>query len=119
MSAIDIFISKGKQGLILDRDWLTREEKDVVRERFGPEGSSGVWFLETHQDAEQGDSGTDDPDDDANEKDSSVGPSLENLEGMTVAQLKELAAHDELDISGLTLKADIVGRLAAHYDLEV
>jgi hypothetical protein len=118
MSAIDIFLAKGKKGLILEKDWLTRDEKDEVRARFGPEGSAGVWFLEVPDEDEPEltedevvDVGThDDPDAQV-----IVPPNTptipDELEGLTVAQLKEIAETEEIDISDVKLKADIVGRI--------
>jgi hypothetical protein len=111
MSAIDIFLAKGTQGLLLHKDQLTREEKDILRERFGAEGTAGVWFLETQLDTSE--KAATEPDQDGDE------PTMEDLEKLTVVQLKDLAAKDNLDIAGLTLKADLLGRLAAHYGIEV
>jgi hypothetical protein len=121
--AIEIFLAKGKRGVLLSKDALSREEKDVIRERFGPEGSAGVWFLEIAEDAEQGDDGDFDEEQEL-DKDPTVNdedgdePTMDDLRALTVAKLKELADKEEVDLTGLTLKDDILGRMAAHFGLD-
>jgi len=124
MSAIDIFLAKGKKGLILEKDWLTREEKEEVRARFGPEGSAGVWFLEVPDEPEPVGDFDEEQELDEDPTTNPVGPkgdepTLSDLEGLTVAQLRDLAAKEELDVSDLKLKADLVGRLAAHFGVQI
>lgn len=109
MSAIDIFLAKGKKGLILEKDWLTRDEKEEVRARFGPEGSAGVWFLEVPEQDEEPPTEDEVVVDESEEDDEPTIP--DELEGLTVAQLKEIAETEEIDISDVKLKADIVGRI--------
>lgn len=109
MSAIDIFLAKGKKGLILEKDWLTRDEKEEVRARFGPEGSAGVWFLEVPEQDEEPPTEDEVVVDESGEDDEPTMP--DELEGLTVAQLKEIAEAEEIDISDVKLKADIVGRI--------
>jgi hypothetical protein len=41
---------------------------------------------------------------------------LENLEDLTVAQLKEIAAKNDIDLSGVTLKADIVTAIHTFFE---
>lgn len=115
MSAIDIFLAKGKKGLILEKDWLTREEKEEVRARFGPAGSSGVWFLEV-PDQDEDSPNEDEVVDDESEDDGDE-PTMSDLRGLTVAQLRDIAREEEVNISDLKLKDDILGRLAAHFGL--
>ena len=117
MSAIDIFLAKGKKGLILEKDWLTRDEKEEVRARFGPEGSAGVWFLEVPEQDEEPPT-EDEVVVDESEEDDSDEPTMDDLRGLTVAKLTELADKEEVDLSGLTLKDDILGRMAAHFGLD-
>ncbi|QNO12827.1 hypothetical protein SEA_SHAKENBAKE_10 [Streptomyces phage ShakeNBake] len=124
MSAIDIFLAKGKKGLILEKDWLTREEKEEVRARFGPEGSAGVWFLEVPDEPEPVGDFDEEQEIDEDPTTNPVEPkgdepTLSDLEGLTVAQLRDLAAKEELDVSDLKLKADLVGRLAAHFGVQI
>lgn len=136
MSAIDIFLAKGKKGLILEKDWLTRDEKEEVRARFGPEGSAGLWFLEVPEEPEPvGDFDEEqeiDEDPTTNPVEPKVTeetvqffgtvtdePTLAQLEKLTVQELRNLATKEELNVSDLKLKADLVGRLAAHFGVQV
>ncbi|QKY79493.1 hypothetical protein SEA_PHTOWN_10 [Streptomyces phage PHTowN] len=124
MSAIDIFLAKGKKGLILEKDWLTREEKEEVRARFGPEGSAGVWFLEVPDEPEPVGDFDEEQELDEDPTTNPVEPkgdepTLSDLERLTVAQLRDLAAKEEIDVSDLKLKADLVGRLAAHFGVQI
>jgi len=41
------------------------------------------------------------------------GEGFENLDGMSIAELKELAEGEEIDLAGATKKADIVARIKA------
>lgn len=114
MSAIDIFMEKGKQGLLLHKDQLTREEKDEVRERFGPEGTAGIWFLEVVPEI---DADTD-PEAILDEQEDGDEPTMEDLKALTVSKLQDLADKEQVDLAGLKLKDDILGRMAAHFGLD-
>ena len=46
-------------------------------------------------------------------KEATVATTTSILDGMTVAQLKEYAANNNIDITGLTLKADIRAAIEA------
>lgn len=46
-------------------------------------------------------------------------PTVTHLERLTVAQLRDLADKEALDISGLKVKADLVGRLCAHFGIDL
>jgi hypothetical protein len=45
-------------------------------------------------------------------------PSMDELRALTVQELKNLADKDRVDLSGLKLKDDILGRMAAHFGLD-
>lgn len=45
-------------------------------------------------------------------------PTMEDLRGLTVAKLQELADKEQVDLTGLKLKDDILGRMAAHFGLD-
>lgn len=45
-------------------------------------------------------------------------PTMEDLRGLTVARLQELADKEQVDLTGLKLKDDILGRMAAHFGLD-
>lgn len=45
-------------------------------------------------------------------------PTMEDLRGLTVAKLQELADNEQVDLTGLKLKDDILGRMAAHFGLD-
>jgi len=123
--AIEIFLAKGRQGVLLHKDDLSREEKDIIRERFGAEGSAGVWFLATDETPDPEDEEAGDFDEEQElDKDPTVTdedgdePTMEDLRGLTVDRLKDLADKEEVDLTGLKLKDDILGRLALHFGLD-
>jgi len=127
IEAIEIFLAKGKRGVLLERDALTREEKDVIRERFGAEGSAGIWFLEvsdeeseeTELEAQESGDFKEEQADVTSTREEGGEPTLEDLEALKLPELKELAAKEQVDISDLKLKADILGRLAVHFGVGV
>lgn len=45
-------------------------------------------------------------------------PTMEDLKALTVARLQELADKEQVDLTGLKLKDDILGRMAAHFGLD-
>lgn len=45
-------------------------------------------------------------------------PTMDELRALTVQELKNLADKDRVDLSGLKLKDDILGRMAAHFGLD-
>jgi hypothetical protein len=123
--AIEIFLEKGRRGVLLNKDALTRAEKEIVRERFGPEGSAGVWFLDVPEESapveETGDFEEEqelDEDPTVVEEGDGREPTMEDLRSLTVARLRELADKEEVDLTGLQLKDDILGRMAMHFGLD-
>lgn len=140
----DLMWQYGRTMRVVHQDELTRDEKDVLR-FCGKVQQHGKMFLlpiaeepnaddlalaafeefEDDQRTEQLVEVTTvedekpvfvpmaDPEDDSDE------PTLSDLEKLTVAQLKELAAKEQLDVSDLKLKADLVGRLCAHFGIEL
>jgi hypothetical protein len=55
-----------------------------------------------------------DPEDTEGEDPVDTDPADDCLDGMTVAQLTELANGEGVDLTGLTLKADIIAAIRAH-----
>ncbi|QNR51954.1 portal protein [Streptomyces phage phiRKBJ001] len=137
--AVEIFLEKGRRGVLLNKDALTRAEKEIIRERFGPEGSAGVWFLDVPEESapveETGDFEEEqelDQDPTVVEEDSSKmteeaakffgtvtdEPTMAQLRRLTIADLRGLADKEGVDLSGLQLKDDILGRMAMHFGLD-
>lgn len=124
----------GQVAVIVHKDQLSRDEKDVVRAATAEPGttilpvgnSHYVLFIneepgddepvgdfEEEQELDKDPTVVDEDDEDGDE------PTLSDLESLTVAQLKDLADKEALDVSDLKLKADLVGRLAAHFGVAV
>lgn len=127
-----ILHAKGRVCVVLHVDGLDREEKDVVRAaaadpysdvaKLGkdyfaliineePEDDEPVGDFEEEQELDKDPTVVDEEDGDE--------PTLSDLESLTVAQLKDLADKEALDVSDLKLKADLVGRLAAHFGVQI
>jgi hypothetical protein len=131
MNAESILHEHGTVAVIVHKDQLGRAEKDVVRAAVS-DPDSGILQVGNHFVlfiAEE-------PDDEVDalalaayeelQEDEQVvvpntqddEPTMADLRALTVAALRELASKEEVDLSGLTLKDDILGRLAAHFGLD-
>ncbi|QKY78549.1 hypothetical protein SEA_DRYAD_11 [Streptomyces phage Dryad] len=118
-NAESIMHEVGSVAVIAHRHALTRDQKAVVREAT-TDPESGITAVGDHYVLHMKEEPTA-PDGDFSEESADTGdePKLSDLEGLTVAQLRDLADKEQLDVSDLKLKADLVGRLAAHFGLEV
>lgn len=121
-SAESIMHKHGVVAVIVHKDQLDRDEKEVLRDalyqpesKIMPVGDSYVLVIpeeptDYFQDGSESEV-------EAQEQVASLvmppnTPTVpDELEGLTVAQLKELADNEEIDISDVKLKADIVGRI--------
>lgn len=133
MNAESLLHERGRVAVVAHKDQFSREEKDALRESsdlvvMGPYfalliDEEPVAYEPVH---------TPDPDhvcDDNDDcefheyqgppvVDQSDEPTMEDLRGLTVARLQELADKEEVDLTGLKLKEDILGRLALHFGLD-
>ena len=139
MNPESILHERGNVAVVVHKNQLSREEKDAVRYSdeivamgdyyalLIQEEPEDMAAFEAHHTPEPGhvcDNNDDcefheyqgpktEEDEDLNDE-----PTIEDLRGLTVASLRELAGKEEVDLSGLTLKDDILGRLAAHFGLD-
>lgn len=114
-NAESIIHVKGRPVVLVHKDQLTRAEKDVLRNALMDPDSNVLaqgdsYLLELPKDAPQGD---DTEDEQLSESELSR---LDDLERMTVPALKDLADTKGIDLTGVTLKADIVNKIAAYYE---
>ena len=117
----------GMVAFIVHKDQLSRSEKDVVRAAVTDSDSNilavgkehYVLFIPEEPDTDELAlaSFEEFKVDQENEQEPVLPPNTpvvpEDLDGLTVAQLKEIADAEEVDISDVKLKADIVGRIWA------
>lgn len=131
----DLVLERGRAGRLAHKDQFTREEKDGLRDdvAYGEaEDLGNGWYFVPTSNVRTIESGDyDEPVGDFEEeqeldKDPTVvdeedgdEPTLSDLEALTVAQLKDLADKEALDVSDLKLKADLIGRLAAHFGVQI
>jgi hypothetical protein len=122
-NAESILHVKGRVAVVVHSTFLDRDEKDVLRAAIA-DSSSGVVQLGKNF---YGLLIDEEPDSDELalaayeefEADQAKEPVMppntptipDELDGLTVAQLKDLADQEEIDISDVKLKADIVGRI--------
>jgi hypothetical protein len=110
----ELMWSKGRAMRVVHQDELSRDEKDALRVDEGVMQHGKLFLLEIDEEPEV--EPTTAPEDEQEEGDE---PTLADLEALTVPALKDLADKEEVDVSDLKLKADLVGRLAAHFGVNV
>lgn len=145
-NAESILHAKGRVCVVLHVDGMDRAEKDVVRAaasdpysdvaKLGkdyvallineePSEDDGDFDEEQELDEDPTVVNDEDSDDDVKVVEAakfsgtvSDEPSMDELRALTVQELKNLADKDQVDLSGLKLKDDILGRMAAHFGLD-
>lgn len=115
----DIMWHKGRTMRVVHQDELTREEKDILRKEAEVVQHGKLFLKEIAEEPEVEGWDDQDPEGVVDSTTGSEAPTLEELNDLTVAQLKELADEEGADVQGLKVKADLVGRLAAHFGLEL
>lgn len=139
----EIVTDRGRTGVLAYKDQFAREEKDVLRDEvaYGEvEDLGNGWYFVPTESVRTIETGTDykhvpDPDHVCDDNDDCEfheyqgpkveavteqgdEPTMEDLKALTVARLQELADKEQVDLTGLKLKDDILGRMAAHFGLD-
>lgn len=104
----------GRTMRVVHQDEVSREEKDVLRGCGKVTQHGKLFLLEIVEEPEVEVEHFIEPDP-ADEDDE---PTMEDLRGLTVAALRDLASKEEVDLTDLKLKDDILGRMAAHFGLD-
>lgn len=126
--AKDIMWSNGRTMRVVHSTEVDRKEKEALR-RDPDVRQNGLLFLleineepvgDFDEEQELDQDPTVDEVDEVDEVDDNDGrePTMEDLRGLTVARLKDLADKEEVDLTGLSLKDDILGRMALHFGLD-
>ena len=100
MNAESLMHERGNVAVIAHKNQFTREEKDALRNSDLVFATWDHYVLPITEVAPGGE------------------PTMEDLRGLTVARLQELADNESVDLTGLKLKDDILGRLAMHFGLD-
>lgn len=121
MNAESLLHERGRVAVVAHKDQFTRKEKDALRGAqdlvqmgnyyallIAEEPDADELALAAHEEFE---------DDQRKEKDGDE-PTMDDLRSLKVAELQALADKEEVDLTGLKLKDDILGRLAAHFGLD-
>lgn len=108
----DLMWHKGRTMRVVHQDELTREEKDLLRTKDDVVQHGKLFLQEIAEEPEVEVEHFSEPNEDGGE------PTMEDLKALTVDRLKELADKEEVDLTGLKLKDDILGRMAAHFGLD-
>jgi len=123
MNAESLMHERGFVAVVVHKDRLNRAEKEACRGAVeeGLLADAGRHFVLPIQEEPVGDFEEEqelDEDPTTIQEGCSDEPSMSQLRSLTVAQLKDLAAMEEVDLSDLKLKDDILGRMAAHFGLD-
>lgn len=125
MNAESLVHERGKVAIAAHKDQFTREEKEALR-NSADLVQAGNYFLlliseePSDDEVELVDVTTFEDDEPVHIKTEvapGAEPTMKDLRGLTVAKLQELADSEDVDLSGLRLRDDILGRLAAHFGL--
>ncbi len=125
----DMMFSRGRIGVLAHKTQFNRREKDLLKADPNVEWHDPFFFFPIQ---EEPDDDVDAlalaayeefEDDERKEQeqpvvDESDEPTMADLRGLTVAKLQELADKEEVDLTGLKLKEDILGRMALHFGLD-
>jgi len=103
----------GRTMRVVHQDELGREDKDVLRMCGKVTQHGKLFLLEVEEEPEVEVEHFSDPADDDGDE-----PTMDDLRGLTVVRLQELADKERVDLTGLKLKDDILGRMAAHFGLD-
>lgn len=124
MSARDKMQYLGRPGYLARVSLFNRQEKDELRADPDVELHGGCFYIATG-DAEaladirkMQEEQELDQDSTTARVDDSDEPTMDDLRSLKVAELQALADKEEVDLTGLKLKDDILGRLAAHFGLD-
>lgn len=124
MNAESLMHERGTVAVVAHKDAFTREEKNALRSAMAdgtiqftgqhymlliaeePDDEVDALALAAYEEFQEDEKST--PDD---------GPSMADLRGLKVSELQALADKEQVDLTGLKLKDDILGRMAAHFGL--
>lgn len=112
----DLMWHKGRTMRVVHQDELTREEKDLLRTKDDVVQHGKLFLQEIAEEPEV--EPTTAPEDALDEQEDGDEPTMDDLRELTVAKLQDLADKEEVDLTGLKLKDDILGRMAAHFGLD-
>lgn len=124
MNAESLMHERGSVAVVAHKDLFSREEKDALRDSDLVRMEGGSYVLLIDEEIEENDAlalaSHEEFEDDQRKAadDDSDEPTMDDLKALTVDGLKALAEKDQVDLSGLKLKDDILGRLAAHFGLD-
>lgn len=131
----ELMYDRGRIGVLAHKDQFNRREKDLLKADPNVEWQDPYFFFAIQEEPDDfpvlavHDPGPDhvcDNNDDCEFHeyqgppvvDQSDEPTMADLRGLTVAKLQELADKEEVDLTGLKLKDDILGRMALHFGLD-
>lgn len=134
MNPESLMHERGSVAIVVHKDRLDRREKDALRES-SELVQAGPYFMllineEPENDEQVFDVGTyDDPeaqvvvpntqqDDEPTMADLFGEMTMDALRSLSVTALRRLADSEKVDLAGLKLKDDILGRMAAHFGLD-
>lgn len=140
MNPESLMHERGSVAVVAHKDAFTREEKDALRSAMvdGTVQFTGQHYMLLITEEQEGmvafEAHHEDPDHvcDNNDdcefheyqgpKDEEVAPggepTMADLKALKVAELQKLADSEQVDLTGLKLKDDILGRMAAHFGLD-
>jgi len=126
MNAESLMHERGNVAVIAHKNQFTREEKDALRNSDLVFATGDHYVLPITEEVELNDAlalaAYEEFEEDQRTPITEVAPggepTMEDLRGLTVARLQELADNESVDLTGLKLKDDILGRLAMHFGLD-
>lgn len=140
LNAESLMHKHGAVAVIVHKDQLSRKEKDVVRNSGLVKPMGDHYVLLIQEEIDENDAlalaSFEEYEDDQRVEVTTVhdgspvfvpqaepkqdnGPTMADLEKLTVAQLRDLADKEALDVSDLKLKADLLGRISAHLSIDL
>lgn len=125
MNAESLLHERGRVAVVAHKDQFTREEKDALRGAQDLVQMGNYYALLIAEEPDEFDPEDDDQRSEQPVKTLERGdrylggePTMADLRALKVAELQALADKEEVDLTGLKLKDDILGRLAAHFGLD-
>jgi hypothetical protein len=126
MNAESLMHERGNVAVIAHKNQFTREEKDALRNSDLVFATGDHYVLPIVEEIEFNDAlalaAYEEFEDDGRTPITEVAPggepTMADLKALTVSRLQELADKEEVDLTGLKLKDDILGRMAAHFGLD-
>lgn len=104
----------GRTMRVVHQDELSRDDKDALRMCDAVTQHGKLFLMEVEEEPDVEVEHFTEPvvEDDSDE------PTMDDLKALTVPKLQELADKEQVDLTGLKLKDDILGRMAAHFGLD-